>query len=198
MCRKDGLGELRTWSLASLVSLLLVATLAGCGGEATPEPGGDVLSAEEQFDLGNTYYQQGNLDEAAAAFEAALKVQPSHLGSLTNLGVVYYQQGRLDDAVAQFDAGLKADASDAQLHYLLGAVRLQQGRLDDAEKSFLRAGELQPDLPEVHYGLGALYRLQGKTDEAIAAFERFLEAGPAQDPRAKEEAKRELRELRGY
>jgi len=190
MRQKSALGELRVWTLASLVSLLLLAMLAGCGG--------DVLSAEEQFDLGNTYYQQGNLDEAAAAFEAALKVQPSHLGSLTNLGVVYYQQGRLDDAVAQFEAGLKADASDAQLHYLLGAVRLQQGRLDDAEKSFLRAGELQPDLPEVYYGLGALYRLQGKTDEAIAAFERFLEAGPAQDPRAKEEAKRELRELRGY
>jgi cytochrome c-type biogenesis protein CcmH/NrfG len=84
------------------------------------------------------------------------------------------------------------------LNYLLGAVRLQQNRLEDAEESFLRAKELDPTLPEVHYGLGALYKLQGKTDEAIAAFERFLDLGPAQDPRAQGEAERELRELRGY
>jgi len=187
------------WVLATAfsVALLLAAVVAGCGGDSTPESTETVLSADQQFDQGNVYYQQGDLDNAAAAFEAALSLQPSHLGSLTNLGVVYYQQERLDEAAAQFETGLKVDRSDAQLHYLLGAARLQQGRLEDAEKSFVQAQSLQPDLPEVHYGLGALYKLQGRTDEAISAFERFLQLGPAQDPQAAEEARRQLQELQG-
>jgi tetratricopeptide (TPR) repeat protein len=185
------------WILVALTALFLVVGLAGCRDEATSEASTDVLSADEQFEMGNSYYQQGDLDGAAAAFEAALQRQPSHLGALTNLGVVYYQLGRLDDAADRFQAGLQVDSQDAQLHYLLGAARLQQNRLEDAEESFLLAKGLEPDLPEVHYGLGALYKLQGRTDDAIVAFERFLELGPAQDPRASEEAQRELRELRG-
>jgi len=188
------------WVLATIIgaALLLVAVVAGCGSDdSTPESTETVLSADQQFDLANTYYQQGDLVNAAAAFEAALRLQPSHLGSLTNLGVVYYQQGNLDEAAKQFETGLQVDRSDAQLHYLLGAVRLQQGRLEEAEQSFLQAQSLRPDLPEAAYGLGALYKLQGKTAEAIAAFEHFLELGPAQDPQAAEEARRQLQELQG-
>jgi tetratricopeptide (TPR) repeat protein len=189
--------QLFVWLLAGLIVLLCFLLLAGCNRkESTPEPKSPLISADEQFELGNTAYQQGDLQGAAAAFEAALQVDPHHLGSLTNLGVVYYQLGRLDDAATKFEAGLDAERRDAQLHYLLGAVRLQQSRLTDAEASFLKARELDPTLPEVYYGLGALYKLQGKTDEAIAAFERFLEIGPGQDPRAEQEAERELRELR--
>jgi len=186
------------WTTAGLVLWLLLATMTGCGKETTPEIGSDVQSVEELFLQGNEYIQQGNLEGAAAAFEAALKQQPHHLGSLSNLGVVYYQQGRLEDAAIRFEEGLRVSRNDAQLHYLLGATRLQQNRLEQAEASFLRARDLQPDLAEVYYGLGALYRLQGKKEEAIEAFERFLEVGPAQDPQAEAEAQRELRELRGY
>lgn len=197
MCRKGRLRSRGLWKSAGLVLLLLVIITA-CGKETTPETGSDAQSVEALFQQGNAYIQQGDLEKAAAAFEAALKRQPHHLGSLSNLGVVYYQQGRLEEAAAKFEAGLRVAPNDAQLHYLLGATRLQQNRLEEAEKSFLRARDLQPDLPEVYYGLGALYRLQGKTQEAIEAFEHFLEVGPAQDPQAEAEARRELRELRGY
>lgn len=190
--------KLKVQAVVGLVLLVLMVVTVGCGREATPKISSDAQSIEEQFALGNAHIQQGDLEKAAAAFEAVLKHQPDHMGALTNLGVAYYQLGRLEDAVAQFEAGLRVEANDAELHYLLGAARLQQGRLDDAEKSFLRAKELKPDLPEVWYGLGALYRLQGKNEEAIEAFEHFLEIGPGQDPQAMEEAKRELRELRGY
>jgi tetratricopeptide (TPR) repeat protein len=181
-------------------ALLLVGAVSGCGGDkadTTPEGAEPVLSADQHFEQANSYYEQGDLENAAESFEAALALQPSHLGSLTNLGVVYYQMGRLDEAVTQFETGLQVDRSDAQLHYLLGAARLQQGRLEEAEQSFLQAQSLQRDLPETQYGLGALYKLQGRIDEAIAAFERFLDLGPAQDPQAAEEARRQLQELQG-
>lgn len=197
MCRKGKSRGHGLWKSAGLV-LLLLAIITACGKETTPETGSDVQSAEVLFQQGNAYIQQGDLEKAAAAFEDALKRQHDHLGSLSNLGVVYYQQGRLEEAAAKFEAGLRVAPNDAQLHYLLGATRLQQNRLEEAEKSFLRARDLQPDLPEVYYGLGALYRLQGKTQEAIEAFEHFLEVGPAQDPQAEAEARRELRELGGY
>jgi len=203
MAGKASLKASKVWIMLVSIGLALVFGLTSCRDKegsatvpATSAPG-PVGSAEENFAAGNAAYQQGDLAKAAAAFEAALQIQPSHIGSLTNLGVVYYQQGRLDVAATQFETGLKVDPNDAQLHYLLGATRLQQSRYDEAEKSFVKAKELKPDLAEVHYGLGALYKLQGKTNEAIAAFERFLELGTAQDPQAEEQAQQELRELRG-
>jgi len=196
MSAENGLREPKKRAVTVFALLILVMATVSCrGGGATPTISGDVKTL---FAQGNEYYERGDLEKAAAAFQAVLELQPDHVGALTNLGVVYYQLGRLEDAANQFEAGLEVNANDAELHYLLGAARLQQGRLDEAEKNFLRAKELKPELPEVWYGLGALYKLQGEKDKAIEAFEHFLEIGPGQDPRAMEEAKRELRELRGY
>lgn len=203
MAREAKRKALKVWIMLVVTGLVLLVGLTSCRDKesnataqqtSAPGPQG---SAEERFAAGNTAYQQGDLAKAAAEFEAALQIQPSHIGSLTNLGVVYYQQGRLDAAATQFETGLKVDPNDSQLHYLLGATRLQQSRYDDAEKSFLKAKTLKPDLAEVYYGLGALYKLQGKSGEAIDAFERFLELGTAQDPQAAGQAEQELRELRG-
>ena len=200
-----GVGHHRR-SLVVLCFLVALLLLTGCSKDKTtpgPSPasivtaaGSGAQSAEDYFRQGNTLYAQGNLSEAEQAYKQALALEPNRPEVYTNLGVTYYSMGRLDDAIDSYQTGLKYAPNDAELLYLLGAAYLQQGRLDEAREALLKANQADPNLGEPYYGLGVLYKLEGKREEAIAAFEKFLEIGPAQDPRAIDEAQRELEELR--
>jgi tetratricopeptide (TPR) repeat protein len=196
-----------TWLvMACAVVLLLVA--GGCGNPTvTPSPGAPVVpiepqlqvtaqTAEEYFQLGNQFFQAGDLAQAELAYKEALAMEPANAAYLTNLGVVYYSQGRLQDAQDAYVEGLKMAPDDPELNYLLGAVHLQLSQLDQARERFLKANEANPELAEPYYGLGVLYKMEGKRDEAITAFETFLEIGPSQDPNAIEQAEAQLEELR--
>lgn len=58
--------------------------------------------AELYVALGNKLYNAKQFDRAAAAFERASSLDPSNLGSLTNLAESRFSQGRKADAVALF------------------------------------------------------------------------------------------------
>lgn len=198
-------GSKRRSTLILLAAMAWLALLGGCskgdgavsGTSAPPQPPVPTSrTADDLFRQGNQFYSQGNLAAAEQAYRQALALDPNRSDVYTNLGVTYYMMGRLDDAIDSYLAGLKLAPDDAELNYLLGAAYLQQSRLDEAREALLKANRADPNLGEPYYGLGVLYKLEGKREEAIAAFEKFLEIGPAQDPRAIEEAKRELQELR--
>jgi tetratricopeptide (TPR) repeat protein len=190
--------------LLVLPFLALLLTAAGCSGQQPteqapgplPQPGTPALTADQYFQQGNDYYQQGLLDDAERSFLQAVELDPNKPAYHANLGVTYYSLGRLQDAEASYLAGLELAPDDAELNYLLGAVYLQLQELDKAQTYLSRSNRADPNLAEAYYGLGVLYKLQGKRDEAITSFERFLELGTSQDPRAITEAQAELESLR--
>ena len=153
-------------------------------------------SLDGYFELGNAYSRQGKIAEARSAYEEALKINPNHTGTLSNLGVVYYQTSDFAKATAMFDKVLAIDEKDAATHYLYGAALLQTKEYADAEQHLQRALEIQPDLPEAHFGMGTLYWQLGRLTEAIAEFEIFLDGPPAQDPAARAQAEQLLKQLR--
>ncbi len=154
-------------------------------------------SLDAYFGLGNAYTRLNNFAEAEKAYQEALKINPNHTATLSNLGVAYYQQGRLEEAMSTFEKALKISPTDAETYYLLGAAQLQLGNMDEAEKSLLKALEINASLPEARFGLAMLRKLQGRNEDAIKEFEAFLSGPPAQDPQAKAQAERLLAELRG-
>lgn len=154
-------------------------------------------SLDAYFGLGNAYTRLNNFAEAEKAYQEALKINPNHTATLSNLGVAYYQQGRLDEAMDAFEKALKISPNDAETYYLLGAAQLQLGKMDEAEKSLLKALDINPTLPEARFGLAMLRKLQNRTEDAIKEFEAFLNGPPAQDPQARQQAENLLKELRG-
>ncbi len=154
-------------------------------------------SLDAYFGLGNAYTRQNNFAEAEKAYQEALKINPNHTATLSNLGVALYQQGRLEEAIATFEKALKVSPDDAETHYLLGAAQLQLGKMNEAEASLLKALEINKNLPEARFGLAMLRKVQGRNDDAIAEFEAFLAGPPAQDPQAKVQAELMLKELKG-
>ena len=140
----------------------------------------DSQDADEWLKLGNAHASLGQLDEALAAYQTALKIRPDKPAALTNIGVVYYQQGKFDDAVQQLQKALEIDPQDAETHYMLGATYVQQQKLDEAEKSFNTAIELKPDLAAAYTGLGNVQLARKNVDEAIKTLQEATSRQPNQ------------------
>ncbi len=205
--------------------MLLSMVLAGCGGESPATPAADPQalidegrsalkagdtqtaitkleaatkadpnSAEAFFLLGNAYYKT-NPAKAIEAYKKALEISPDNSDYLTNLGVAYYLAGNLDDSERSLRKAVEKSPDDATANYLLGVTLLQKGQLDDALSQFGKANSLDPNMPEPYYGLGMAYKLKGDREKAIEAFKHFLKIGPGQDPRAMDEARKQLQDL---
>jgi tetratricopeptide (TPR) repeat protein len=83
--------------------------------------------------------EKGQIDEAIAAGERAVALNPTFSEAYSNLGNALKEKGRLDEAIAAFHhaIALKADFPDA--HYNLGLALRDFGRFDEASASFREA-----------------------------------------------------------
>ena len=93
------------------------------------------------FQLANYEYQGGRYDDAAAALESALQVEPRHIGSIELRGKVLVAQGNYEEATALYERLLRrTDAAD--LRGQLAKLYAHAGRADDARRQIERGLEL--------------------------------------------------------
>jgi predicted Zn-dependent protease len=78
------------------------------------------------------YFEQGRLDEAAAEFVAALRLDPQHGVSRMNLGVTLVRAGQIDRGVTEMRRALVEDAEYVEGRVIYGVTLAQIGRLDEA------------------------------------------------------------------
>lgn len=71
------------------------------------------------------YADRGDFDRALDAWDAVLRLVPSHLGALKGKGFVLYKQGRWQEAERVLLEAAERDASDASIAAALSHVRRQ-------------------------------------------------------------------------
>ena len=140
----------------------------------------DSNDADEWLKLGNAHATLDQLNEALAAYQTVLKINPDKAAAYTNIGVVYYQSGKFDQAVQQMQKALALDPKDAETHYMLGATYVQQQKLDDAETSFNQAIELKPDLAAAYTGLGNVQLARKNFADAVKTLQKATDLQPDQ------------------
>jgi peroxin-5 len=72
----------------------------------------------------------GNTDEAAAAYQHALRLRPKYVRALSNLGISYYNVKRYDEAVNAFVSGLAINPEPGHLWSYVGMCFASLGRED--------------------------------------------------------------------
>ena len=138
---------------------------------------GSCLSAMGRFDEAETYFRQAlkglddpvthfnmglllaltnRLDGAVAEYEKALRLDPMHSDSRTNLAAALARQGKLDRAARELAVLLENDPENAGARTNLGLVFLQQGRPADARRQFEEALRLDPGLTPAREALDSL------------------------------------------
>ena len=130
------------------------------------------------FASGSSLAQEGKPREAAAEFEAALKVNPRLVMAHINLIAMY---GRLDlpeKAEQHFRAAVELDAGWVEAYYNWGMFLVEHGRKAEAAQVFLKAVEVNKNYPDAQFQLGSLLDESGHSQEAAARYERALELDP--------------------
>jgi tetratricopeptide (TPR) repeat protein len=94
--------------------------------------------------------QQGEVQEAIAQYQAALRIRPDYADAETNLANALLQNGQTEDAIA---------------HHNLAVAFHRQGRLAEAVAHYRKALAIDPGYPDVHYNLGRALLQNGETEE---------------------------------
>ncbi len=86
-------------------------------------------TADEHFNQGNAYKDQGRLEEAIASYEKAVTLAPDFPAAQVNLGSALMQRGRHQEALACFRKALVLEPELAEAWFNLGIAAYQVGDL---------------------------------------------------------------------
>ena len=138
----------------------------------------DRAKAQHLFNRGNKLIRQGTYAGAAALFEEAVKLDPSHAEALNNLGSSLSQLGRFDEAERCFREAIAAKPNFSAPHGNLGVLQRQKSYLFDSEASLRRALKLRPTDIDARINLGLTLVLLGRLRDARACFAKVLKTTP--------------------
>jgi tetratricopeptide (TPR) repeat protein len=125
-----------------------------------------------QSNLGLTYLKAGRAEEAAAAFERAIRLTPDFALAHTNLGLARQALGRHDLARQSFENAARLAPDHPGILINLGNGYLQRRRYAEAAAVYERIVRLRPGATDVQLQLGLVYAAGGD----FSAAERVLSA----------------------
>jgi tetratricopeptide (TPR) repeat protein len=143
--------------------------------------------ARVYYQEGTRYAIAGRLNEAAAAFEQAVRLDPKNGNAYFSLGNVYAEQGRWDAAVAAYEKAVALRKKDGEAHNNLGLALARRGQYERAGAAFERAIEIFPEWAEPRFHLSQVYKKLGREVAGQVAYAEALERRPdyaAQPPRS--------------
>ncbi len=136
------------------------------------------MSASEYYNYGLEHVKKGGFDEAIAAWERALELEPTMTNAYEKLAKAYYTQGKFTKAGEIYRKELTLKPDDPMIYFSLGVVYRMNEQLEDAVKMQTQALSLNPKLASAYNELGLTYCKQKRLDEAVAAHKTALELDP--------------------
>ncbi|MCU0672475.1 MAG: tetratricopeptide repeat protein [Myxococcota bacterium] len=136
--------------------------------------------------LGHVYHDFGRFDDAVAAFEAALKCQPTFIKLYHDLAKVERDRGDRDAARAHVDAALAAAPEDAVAHVAALELALSQDELSTDElarigERVVAALEAHPKNHHLRLLAGRHAARRGDVERAERALRDVLSESPYDD-----------------
>lgn len=130
-------------------------------------------------ELGTTLEQAGRGQEAMAAFQRALALEPDSAVVNTSLGQLYAQQGNYAEAIRRFETVLRSKPYWQPAHFELGKALEANGRKDEAEAHFQQALQNRIHTPEAYTRMAQFCFERHWYDRAATNFMDALRLNPA-------------------
>ncbi|MDR4509219.1 MAG: tetratricopeptide repeat protein [Candidatus Brocadiaceae bacterium] len=135
-------------------------------------------SPEEYYNYGVENIKKGRFEEAIAAWEKALEIDPTFDKVFPKLGKAYYTLGEFNKAGEVYRKELEFKPNDPTVYFSLGVVYRMNEQFDDAVRMQQKALTLNPDFASAYNELGLTYSKQKRLDEAITAHKNALTLDP--------------------
>jgi tetratricopeptide (TPR) repeat protein len=107
-----------------------------------------------------------DIEQAEAAYERVLELDPTHSDAHVNLGRLLHEQKAPAAAEKHYRAALKADPEHDTAAFNLGVALEDLGRMREAVEAYELALALDPENADAHFNVAGLYERRG--DKATA------------------------------
>ncbi len=127
---------------------------------------------------GAAFQNMGKVQEAAADYIQALKIDGRDAIVHSNLGLILYDQDRLDQALDQFNQAVQYNGGYAGAFFNRGRVFDKRGDLKQAAADYSKAIAIKPDYADAYKNRGMDFERQGMPAEALADYNKALQFDP--------------------
>ncbi|NJN68352.1 MAG: tetratricopeptide repeat protein [Chloroflexaceae bacterium] len=145
---------------------------------ATPDTVPD-RDAEAWYRQGYEHYNQGNYQQAIAAFSQAIVLNPAMTEAYNDRGLAYRSIGDDTRALADFSQAIEIDPAFFYAYANRGDIFYDQGNYRRAIADYQTVADLRPDLPWAHNDLGLACYSDGDYVRAIASYSQAIAIDPA-------------------
>jgi CRISPR-associated protein Csy1 len=135
--------------------------------------------APAHIELGAVYMDQGRVEDALRAFQAAVQADGRSVRAWNNLGIAQQALGRIDEALRAFNYTLSLDAAYPVAHYNLARILQQRNDLPRAMEHARAAVKARPSYAEAWLLLGDIHRRRRETAQGLAAYDAAVRANPS-------------------
>ena len=125
------------------------------------------LTPQPHYVLGLIAKTQTRTEDAIAAFQQVLRIDPNDVGANVNLGQLYAQQRKYTEAIASLRTALAVEPYNATALYNLGTALIRAGQRAEGQKIIKQFQQLRES--GAGTTLGANYLEQGRYAEAVAS-----------------------------
>ena len=138
----------------------------------------DRQNYELNYFLGETYFNEGQIELAMSFFRRVLEVEPDHYEGLVYSGVIQHEHGNTQIATELLQRAVTLYPDSFLPQFSLGAVYAGQGNLAKAVVLLQCAVEIDP-VPQALFLLGSSLYEMGKTSSAIKYLQQVVRHDPA-------------------
>ncbi|MGJ8634758.1 MAG: tetratricopeptide repeat protein [Luteolibacter sp.] len=132
------------------------------------------------FNLGNLYFETGEIEKAAEAYQAALKEFPSFRRAHKNLALAHIRQNELEKALEHLTEAVRLGDSDGSTYGMLGFCRLTREEYASALQSYRLAQVTEPDVAEWKAGIAQCLQALDEKTEAAALLDEVVRSRPTE------------------
>jgi len=129
-------------------------------------------------DLADSYLDLKRYEEALAAYDQALRLDPNKARAYGNKGNALANLKRYEEALAVFDQALRLDPNYALTYYNKGITLASLKRYEEALAAFDQALRLDPNYAPAYGNKGTVLANLKRYEEALAAYDQVLRLDP--------------------
>ena len=149
------------------IALFNVPDLAGAQREAEKAVAADAGAPQPHYVLGLVFKSLNRPDDALAAFQRVLKIDPRDTGANVNLGQLYALQKKYPEAIAAFRTAMSVEPYNATAVYNLGQALMRSNQREEGAQLIKRFQQLRES--GAGTTVGQNYLEQGRYAEALAS-----------------------------
>ncbi|HYT28427.1 MAG TPA: tetratricopeptide repeat protein [Ktedonobacteraceae bacterium] len=132
----------------------------------------------EWLEEGNRLSDLKRYEEALAAYEQAIRLDPDDATAYNNKSAALIKLKRYEEALIALEQAIRLDPKNAVGYTEKGAALDQLGRYEEALIALVQAVQLDPNNTLAHKRRGAVLNKLGRYEEALAAYEQAIRLDP--------------------